>query len=131
MQPKTSTEVFVSLKNTPGTLAKATEAIGKQNVNITGFLCNAEGDTGIARFVTNDPTKTEEALKSAGLKPQRREVLLAPIENTPGQLGRIAKQLGQSGVNIEASFPVVGSGGETQICFDVDDIQTATKVLSG
>jgi hypothetical protein len=50
------------------------------------------------------------------------------VESTPGQLGRIAKALGDSKVNI-TSFSAYGTGGESPIRLQVSSPSKAKKIL--
>ncbi len=54
--------------------------------------------------------------------------LTAWVENTPGQLGRIAKALGDAKLNITA-FTAYGPGGEGSIRLQVSSQAKAKKVL--
>lgn len=54
--------------------------------------------------------------------------LTAWVESTPGQLGRIAKALGDAKVNINA-FMASGTGGESPIRLQVSSPAKAKKVL--
>ncbi len=54
--------------------------------------------------------------------------LTAWVESTPGQIGRIAKALGDAKVNITA-FTAYGTGGESPIRLQVSSPAKAKKVL--
>ena len=54
--------------------------------------------------------------------------LTAWVESTPGQLGRIAKALGEAKVNITA-FSASGTGGESPIHLQVSSPAKAKKAL--
>ena len=54
--------------------------------------------------------------------------LTAWVESTPGQLGRIAKALGDANVNITA-FTSYGTGGESPIRLQVSSHAKAKRVL--
>lgn len=56
--------------------------------------------------------------------------ITAWVESTPGQLGRIAKALGDAKVNITA-FTAYGTGGESPIRLQVSSPAKAKKVLEG
>jgi len=56
--------------------------------------------------------------------------LSAWVESTPGQLGRIAKALGDAKINITA-FTAYGTGGESPLRFQVSSPAKAKKVLEG
>lgn len=126
----TATEISVELENSPGTLGETARALGDAGVNILGFSLEAEGATGTARFVTDDPTQASDELETLGLSPATRDVLVTAVPHEPGQLGRIGAQLGNSGVNVEAGFPILErTGGQPQLAIAVDDIDSARKVL--
>ncbi len=52
------------------------------------------------------------------------------VESTPGQMGRVAKALGEAGVNITA-FTAYTTGGESPIRLQVSSPAKAKKVLAG
>lgn len=129
---ETATEIRVALENSPGTLGEAATSLGEAGINILGFSLDADGASGTARFVTDDPEQATAELETLGLSPTSEEILLASAPNEPGQLGRLGAALGDSGVNIETAFPVVDpTTEETNIAFEVDDPSSARKVLQG
>lgn len=52
------------------------------------------------------------------------------VESTPGQMGRVAKALGEAAVNITA-FTAYTTGGESPIRLQVSSPAKAKKVLAG
>ena len=56
--------------------------------------------------------------------------ITAWVESTPGQLGRIAKALGDAKVNVTA-FTAYGTGGESPIRLQVSSPAKAKKILQG
>lgn len=128
--PTTNKEFVLPLENRPGTLAEVATALGKANINIVGFLLEAQGDYGIARVVTSDPGKTESWLRSSGKPYRTNDVITIPVQDKAGELGRIATTLSKSGVNITAAYPTTTPTG-LGLTFAVNDAQTAKKVLQG
>lgn len=122
----TQREFVIPLENRPGTLGEITSALGKANVNIIGYLCESQGDFGVLRIITNDPTKTESWLKQSNRPYRSNEVVWTPISSKPGELGRLATSLSKSGINILSSYPTENGG----IAFCVDNVPGARKVLS-
>jgi hypothetical protein len=57
--------------------------------------------------------------------------ITAWVESTPGQLGRIAKALGEAKVNITAFTAYSMAGGESPIRLQVSSPAKAKKVLAG
>lgn len=124
-------EIEVELANKPGTLADVTEALADLSINVQGFTCTAQGDTGKACFVTDNPQGAIDALTDAGFSPQTHEAVFATAPNKPGQLANLSRRLAQSGINIDRSFVATDDTGELGIGFSVDDAQQARKVLEG
>lgn len=130
--PTTTTEIEVELDNEPGTLADVSEVLADENINILGFTCVAQGDSGTACFIADDPNAAIETLESEGFHPETRDAVFVPTPNEPGRLARLSRRLGNSAINIERSFVAADeTGGDLGIGFEVDDTEQALKVLRG
>lgn len=130
MTPTTEREFVIALENRPGTVAEVASALGKANVNILGFLVEAQGEFGVARIVTSDPTKTEGWLKQTNRPYRANEVITVNVPNNPGELGRIASKLSASGININAAYATTRPGNANPgITLAVDNVPSARKVL--
>ena len=126
------TELIANLPNRPGVLADAAGAIGRENVNIRAFAAVLAGKTDEVRFVVDDPDAAEKALKNAGYKVRRLEVLALPASDTPGELAAYAENLAKAGINIEGGFLASAPDGKhTEIIFEVGDIKAARRALQG
>lgn len=131
-EPTPRTEIEVELANEPGTLADVTELLGNENVNILGFTCEAAGETGTACFIPDDPRQALTALEGSGYEARQTEVLFMPIPNRPGELGKMARKLGDQGINIKRSFVAADPDSDTfGIGVEVDDIKKAAQTLQG
>jgi len=129
MDTTTQREFVIPLENRPGMLAEVASALGKANINVIGFLCESQGEFGIFRFIPSDAAKTEGWLKETRRAYRSNEVVIAPIPNSAGELGRVSTSLSKSGVNVLASYPCAVAKGYA-IAFAVDSVPTAKKVLS-
>jgi hypothetical protein len=128
--PTTQREFVIPLQNKPGTVAEIASSLGKANVNILGFLVEAQGDFGVARILTSDPAKTEGWLKQTNRLYHANDVITVNVPNNPGELGRIASKLAASGVNINAAYPTITPGSNNpSLTLAVNDIASARKVL--
>lgn len=127
MNTTTQKEFVIPLENRPGTLAEVASSLGKANVNIIGYLVQAQGEYGVVRIITSDPAKTEGWLKQTNRAYRVNEVVWTPVQPQPGELGRIATILSKSGVNIHATYPTENSG----LAFAVDNVPGARKALGG
>jgi len=70
---------IVELKNKPGELARATEAIAQKGINILGFTGATCGDSGTIVLLTNDESGTKRALGDAGYRPREVELVVARL----------------------------------------------------
>ena len=91
----------------PGTLAKATDAIAKESINIFGFCTTGDG---ALRVVTSDPSRTRKAIESAGFKvKQERDVVVVDVEDRPGTAARLFKQIADAEVNLDIAYSLASN----------------------
>lgn len=120
---------IVDLKNEPGTVAKAAEAIAQKGINITAFSGVTCGGSGTIALLTNDEAGARKALADAGFKAREVEVVTTTIEHNPGTLAKAARKLADAGINIEVALPTAMSGGNVTLAFATDNPAKARSVL--
>jgi hypothetical protein len=104
----------------PGTLARASEALGAAKVNIDGLA----GAGGQLHMLVNSPAKAKAAVEKAGFRVTgERDVLVVKVLNRPGQAGKLLRRLADAGVNIEFSYMATG----TRLVVAVNDLKAAQK----
>ncbi len=120
-------DLTVIVRNQPGALAKMGETLGKAGVNIEGICGVTVGDRGIIHVLVEDATKASLALEENGFPvPEETEVLLLNVlEDRPGQLGSIARQLADAGVNIYLAYLATS----TRLVLSVSNLEKARAVL--
>jgi hypothetical protein len=121
---------IVDLKNEPGSLAKATEAIAQKGIDITAFSGVTCGGSGTIALLTNDEAGTRSALRDAGFSAREIEIVSTALEHRPGTLAAAARKLADAGVNIEAALPIGMTGGSVTIGFATDQPAKAKSLLS-
>lgn len=130
MTVPTQKEFVIALSNQPGALAAAAQGLGEAGIDVRGFMATAPGGFPLLRFVPHDVKQAEAYLKTTSWKWRAGEVVAVPGTDQPGEIGRIAAALAETGVNIEAAYPVIVGPGQTLIVFAVDDIGRAKKALA-
>lgn len=120
---------IVELKNKPGELARATEAIAQKGINVLGFTGATCGDSGTIVLLTNDETGTKRALGDAGFRPREVELVVARLADKPGSLAMTARRLADAGINIEAALPTGMEGGKISVAFATDNPSKARQVI--
>ncbi|MCC3281525.1 hypothetical protein [Arthrobacter caoxuetaonis] len=99
-------DIGLTLPNRPGALGEFGEVLGRAGVSLEGGGVFTHHGSGVAHFLVNDAATAQAALESAGMGP----VTVSPVvtvkleQGTPGQLGALAKQLGDCGVNILVQY---------------------------
>jgi hypothetical protein len=119
---------FVSceIEDEPGTLAQATRALGKANINIDG-LCVAGGR---AFFLTGNPAGTERTLRDADIECETTEAIECKVTNRPGELARFCEALAKEGINIDCCYGFA-SGSSSTVFFATDNARRARTILEG
>jgi hypothetical protein len=119
-------DLAIALDNRPGALADMGQALGKAGVSVEGGGAWVVSGKGVAHFLFEDGTAARQALENAGIKVlAEREVVVQRLKQAvPGQLGQLARRMGDAGVNIEVMY----SDHNNQLILVVDNVEKARAV---
>ena len=119
-------DLAIALDNRPGALADMGEALGKAGVSVEGGGAWVVGGKGVAHFLFEDGSAARKALEANGIRVlAEREVVVQRLKQAvPGQLGQLARRMGDAGVNIEVMY----SDHDNQLILVVDDIEKARAI---
>lgn len=120
-------EFSVKLANRSGELAKMTEILQKDGVNIRSISTEPQAET--VRMVTSDPEKTRKSLSQSNMQFSERNLLVAPLEDRPGELARVSSALAKEGVNIEAAYLLDKDSKHAHVALAVSDEEKAKNIL--
>jgi len=97
-----ATDLAVTLpEDRPGMLAKAVNAVSGAGLNLEG---HAEME-GVVHVLTTGAEAARAALEDAGFRIVReQEVVLVPVEDTPGSAASIFRRIADAKVNIRFSY---------------------------
>ena len=124
-------QVFlVDLKNQPGELARAAEAIAAKGIDIRAISGATCGDSGRAAIITSDHASSKAALTDAGFKFTEMEATDTALRHEPGTLAKAARRLADAGINVEALLPIGMEGNEVHVAFVTSDAAKAAQILS-
>jgi hypothetical protein len=121
---------LVELDNKPGELARITEAIAAQGVDIRGVSGSTCGSSGSVALMTDNEATTRTALQQANARFRELEATQAAIATAPGSLAKAARRLADAGVNIEALMPLGMEGDHVTVAFVTDNPAKAGQILS-
>jgi hypothetical protein len=118
--------ISVALANRPGALAAFGETLGNAGISLEGGGVFAAGAVGLANFLVHDGSAARDALEQPGIQVASvRDVLVLRLrQGLPGQLGNIARQMDDAGVNIEIQY----SGHANRLILIVDDMHAGRAV---
>ncbi len=119
-------DLAIALDNRPGALAEMGEALGKAGVSVEGGGAWVVDGKGVAHFLFADGAAARRALEAKSIKVlAERDVVVQRLKQAvPGQLGMLARRMGDAGVNIEVMY----SDHNNQLILVVDDIEKARAV---
>lgn len=126
-----ATEFLVKLKDRPGTLAAAAQALADGGVNLWGTAATTGGGSGTVGFVVKDKdaAKARRALKKAGLRATERKAVEVRLTDKPGALARVTSKLAKAKVNIASEYVLAPGRGSVTLAFGVKDARKAEKAL--
>ncbi len=123
-------QLTVWVQDRPGALGEVGAALGAKKVNILGVTAWVEGERGAIRMVFDKTATAKKALAARGWETLEEEVLEISLPHTPGSLGRIAKKLGDAGVNIRYAYTgLTGTSRRATVYCGVSDMKAAQKAL--
>lgn len=124
-------QVSVFLENKKGRLSEALEILHKNDINLRSLTIAETTDYGILRLIPNKPEQAAEKLKEARFVVNKTKVLAIEVNDTPGSMLHIIKELSMADIDIEYSYcclPVHEH--KAVVILKVSDNQKAIEVLS-
>ena len=124
-------QISISLNNTPGNFLAVSEYLGDEGINIRAISVADTSDISTVRFVTDNPDKTINVLKSHGYAVKETEVLAVEVPDHPGGLKAVLKPLSDANINVTYFYPFLGRGksGQPIVILGVDKTKEAIEML--
>jgi len=124
-------QISITLENLPGTLMDVSERLGVEGINIRAISVAEADKTSAVRFVTDNPAKTMNVLRSHGYAVVETDVIAVEVPDHPGGLLAVLKPLKAAKINVIYLYPFLGRGESDQaiIILAVDKTQEAVNVL--
>lgn len=124
-------QISVSLNNVPGSFLNVSECLGLEGINIRAITVADTSDMSTVRFVTDDPKRTVDVLKSRGYPVKETDVIAVEVPDHPGGLQAILRPLKAADINVLYFYPFLGRGesGNPIVIVGVDKTEEAVNVL--
>lgn len=113
-----------------GLLSEITSALAGAKVNI-GNIC-AYGMQGEATFLLTvaGNAKAKKALAPLGVELKENDVIAVEMPNKPGELQKVAKKIGDAGINIAYMYGTTTDGRSATCVFSTSDDAGAVKLIN-
>ena len=124
-------QISITLENVPGALMDVSELLGVEGINIRAISVAETDKTSAVRFVTDNPPKTVNVLRSNGYAVLETDVIALEVPDHPGGLLAVLKPLKAAEINVLYLYPYLGRGESDQaiVIMAVDKTQEAINVL--
>ena len=124
-------QISVSLDNVPGKFLAVSEYLGTEGINIRAISVADTSDISTVRFVTDNPDKTVNVLKSHDHVVRETEVIAVEVPDHPGGLQAVLKPLRAADINVLYLYPYLGRGesGQPIVIIGVNKTEVAMEVL--
>lgn len=124
-------QFYVFVDDRIGELARVTEALAQNAINIRGLATDKSGPRPGVKVVTDDEASTRRALIRAGLQFEEREVVVVDLIDRPGEISKLARRAATAGLNIDSVFLIGKKGTPAALVLATDDPKKAEKALKG
>ena len=122
-------QFVVQLKNVPGAMATLAERLAASGVDLRAIGGGGIGDSGHVIMTTADDAATKSILDEDGYTYIEGESILAEVDDKPGGMARLSRQLADAGVNIYGHLFLGRWGDRAMFAFVVDDPERARPIL--
>ena len=104
-------------------LSRAISAVGSAGINVDGY---AEME-GVVHVLTTEVAAARGALEAAGFTIVKdQQVVLVPVEDTPGAAARVFKRIADAKVNVRFSYLAT----RNRLVIGTDDLKAALAALA-
>lgn len=122
-------QFVVQLKNEPGAMATLAEALAERGVDLRAIGGGGIGGSGHVIMTTADDATTKTVLDEGGYTYIEGESILAEVDDRPGGMAALSRQLAEAGINIYGHLFLGRWGDRAMFAFVVDDPERARPIL--
>ncbi|MEK6690406.1 MAG: ACT domain-containing protein [Nitrospirota bacterium] len=112
---KKAKQCSFTLQNRAGLLSEVTTALARAKVNINAICAYEWEEKAVFMLSTDSPAKTKRVLAPLGIEIKEEDVVAVEMSNKVGELQKVAKRVGDAGMNINYIFGTT-SAGKSSIC---------------
>ena len=124
-----SRQFVVQVTNQPGQMARLAEEMAAAGVDLRAIGGGGLGETGHFIMTTADDDTARTVLVDGGWTFFEGESILAEVDDRPGGMARIARELADAGVNVMGHLFIGRWSDRATFAFVVDDPEKARPIL--
>jgi hypothetical protein len=124
-----SRQFVVQVTNKPGQMALLAEQLADAGVDLRAIGGGGLGELGHFIMTTADDDRARQVLEEGGWTFLEGESLLAEVDDKPGGMARIARELSDAGVNVLGHLFLGRWSDRATFAFIVDDPDKARPIL--
>ncbi len=124
-----SKQFVIQVNNRPGEMARLAEELAARGVDLRAIGGGGLGETGHFIMTTADDDAARSVLQDGGWTFLEGESLLAEVDDRPGGMARIARELSDAGVNVLGHLFIGRWSDRATFAFVVDDPEKARPIL--
>jgi hypothetical protein len=123
-------DLEILLSDRPGALADLGETLGRAGVSLEGGGVFTHAGRAVAHYLVDDGPSALTAVTAAGIgSAVVRDVVMTRLDQeTPGQLGALARLLGDAGVNVLVQYS--DHTGNLVLLVDDKDVPACREVIA-
>lgn len=91
------TQLYVTLRNRPGSLAHLSGLLHQGEINIQAIMATGSGP----KMIVDQLAKAISILEQNKIPYTTDEVIAFELSNKPGEIARISKKIAEAGINID------------------------------
>ena len=122
-------QFVIQVSNRPGEMARLAEQLAARNVDLRAIGGGGLGEVGHFIMTTADDDGARAVLQDGGWTFIEGESLLAEVDDRPGGMARIARELSDAGVNVLGHLFIGRWSDRATFAFVVDGPDKARPIL--
>ena len=119
-------DLVIDIENTPGALAQVAAAISDAGVNIAAATCLGQGERAELHILVPHAEAARHSLAISHVAVTReREVVVVDVEDRPGVLADLTRQIAQAGVDLDLVYVAT----RNRVVFGAGDLEGLRAAL--
>jgi hypothetical protein len=119
-------DLVIDVQNTPGALAQVAGAISDAGVNIAAATCVGPGERAELHILVPHAEAAKHVLAISHITVTReREVVVVDVEDRPGQLADLTRNIAKAGVDLDLVYVAT----QNRVVFGAADLAALRKAV--